>query len=922
MPTTNTQKAYGQITIIDITDVGTLSVVPESNLPTTVVYNPNQESYSPDWGAKDEKGQLIKPLVLTPMAVYAGTALSTAELAKGTTTVKWYEVTAIGENLITDSTSGHAIDPNSKQLTIGTRRLSAATGGLSVISYRCEIIWKEPQTETDLKASGLITFSLQMSGERLHTVRIQAPAVVRWIPTSLKYASDLELKAIPTNTRISKWQWFNSKSTQEDKWETISTGINCTISADDLKTNYFLEGQVNERFKVVAVWEEDATKTVEDEIIIFEISDGEAGTQIVTFTLSNTNQTIPCKKDQQGNYTDYNFDLAYTSCDLLEGGESIFNKGYYKVTAQPEDVLGTIVSSSSTWSSNSVEITSVDTKYYVRSFSPGKTQGRVTFTAAPTATGKLAGYTDPITQTFTVSALLVGQDGQSAEFYSIESNFGNTIKRTVSQSEKDTSISYSPTTGTFTFYKQVGATTNKEHCDWYLYSVKSSDGSIDMNAQLAYAGNTQEWTLPWGMIPLLTTAQTQITVVAKPIESTQILATFPITFIQDGDKGDPGLKGDNGTNGLNFIFSNPTDQISCYANGEVVEKQTMYLPFSVYDGAKALDTGSYRLISSSQNLPTGMTVPSGNQLDDNFNSIIIPNGTQLEITVADNSSLEGLNNGSISFTVQKNENNSWKNEDNSPVFVFTWVKNCQGQPGQSSILLVLSTPDGGIMHNGEGSERIKAELYVGGDIQKTTNWSVQWSKYIINSNTGVGSYTTITDTTIQSAEEYAYILTVNKSLVDSLASFECKATYTDTNPATKLTQYQTILDYNDPLQVSVHCSMGTQLINGQGVGAIYTRVFRNGVEVDPLKSSSFVETTPTGNSYYYLLDTTAKTATLKNSKGEDVTPDPYEYFYTYTFKNADGSVNNSIKQKTGKVIYIDGTQINSRIVVDVEVYKK
>jgi hypothetical protein len=87
-------------------------VVPESNLPTTVVYNPNQESYSPDWGAKDENDKLIKPLVLTPMAVYAGRALTREELAAAT--VKWYEVTAIGEEDVANKTSGHEIDPISK----------------------------------------------------------------------------------------------------------------------------------------------------------------------------------------------------------------------------------------------------------------------------------------------------------------------------------------------------------------------------------------------------------------------------------------------------------------------------------------------------------------------------------------------------------------------------------------------------------------------------------------------------------------------------------------------------------------------------------------------------------------------------------------------------------------------------------------
>jgi len=33
--------AYGSITLVDIGDLGQLSVVPESNQPSTVIYDPN-----------------------------------------------------------------------------------------------------------------------------------------------------------------------------------------------------------------------------------------------------------------------------------------------------------------------------------------------------------------------------------------------------------------------------------------------------------------------------------------------------------------------------------------------------------------------------------------------------------------------------------------------------------------------------------------------------------------------------------------------------------------------------------------------------------------------------------------------------------------------------------------------------------------
>ena len=57
MPTT----AYGSITIVDIGDLGELSGTPQSNQPIMVIYDPDSDSYSPNWGDSN--------LVLTPVVV-------------------------------------------------------------------------------------------------------------------------------------------------------------------------------------------------------------------------------------------------------------------------------------------------------------------------------------------------------------------------------------------------------------------------------------------------------------------------------------------------------------------------------------------------------------------------------------------------------------------------------------------------------------------------------------------------------------------------------------------------------------------------------------------------------------------------------------------------------------------------------------
>ena len=42
------------------------------------------------------------------------------------------------------------------------------------------------------------------------------------------------------------------------------------------------------------------------------------------------------------------------------------------------------------------------------------------------------------------------------------------------------------------------------------------------------------------------------------------------------------------------------------------------------------------------------------------------------------------------------------------------------------------------------------------------------------------------------------------------------------------TEYFSVFDKSDPVQVQVMCSFGEQITNGQGIGALYVIVTRNG----------------------------------------------------------------------------------------------
>ena len=58
------QISYGSITIVDVTDIGQFSVYPRANASKTQIYNPDADSYMPDWETNN--------VIISPVTYYAG----------------------------------------------------------------------------------------------------------------------------------------------------------------------------------------------------------------------------------------------------------------------------------------------------------------------------------------------------------------------------------------------------------------------------------------------------------------------------------------------------------------------------------------------------------------------------------------------------------------------------------------------------------------------------------------------------------------------------------------------------------------------------------------------------------------------------------------------------------------------------------
>ena len=151
---------------------------------------------------------------------------------------------------------------------------------------------------------------------------------------------------------------------------------------------------------------------------------------------------------------------------------------------------------------------------------------------------------------------------------------------------------------------------------------------------------------------------------------------------------------------------------------------------------------------------------------------------------------------------------------------------------------------------------------------------------------------------------------------------------TDEETGEEITWEQKIEDAtqgSDAAQVVLTSTIGEQLVDGVGQGAVYARLYIGKQEDDPLKTFVFTTTPPDSGSYYYHLNTTNRTCVLKKKVNGTWVDAPSEdqpkYNYVWTFRDESGqpTTYNGYSSITGKAIYMDGDIVNNKIVLQCDV---
>ena len=169
--------------------------------------------------------------------------------------------------------------------------------------------------------------------------------------------------------------------------------------------------------------------------------------------------------------------------------------------------------------------------------------------------------------------------------------------------------------------------------------------------------------------------------------------------------------------------------------------------------------------------------------------------------------------------------------------------------------------------------------------------------------------------------------TVNAADVHGSATYRCRARYN--NGSTYFYDTITIIDKTDNYQADIDSTAGDVFKNTVGQTCLICRLWQNGTEVDPLKSTTYSATAPSspaeGDFYYKIASNSPTTALMRYSGSAwvDVTnDDEYKHEKTYTWyrRDKDGNpLDNGAAFATGKVIYVDGDDVTVKTVFVCEV---
>lgn len=899
-------------TILDLTDGEGLSVYLASNLPRTQMYNTNTSAYSPDWTSTS--------LVLTP-TVY----LNQTEIARTDSKLsfQWKRREGSGSeaSLTTGETAGTG--SNKGKLTVSQNKLGSVTSG--ILTYILTVTYTNSTTGVTLTSKIESTFTLMSSGSNAKLVSITGDQVFKYTSGGNVSPASITLTANTQNVSVSKWQYKNSSNNWVDYPTGTITGTTLTVApTHNIWVNNVASIRVttndNDIYDTTSIYKVSDGSSITVSSIKYQ--EGTSATSAPTGTWSDNPVSVA-----EGNYlwtkTTYSDNsVSYSVARQGEDGSSGSSVTVSSIKYQQGSSATT--APTGTWSENPVSVSAGEYLWTKTTYS----DNTVAYTVArqgsngqngsdglnvatvylyQRASSTPSGPSSSLTYTFATGALsgTLGDWSQSVPsgtdpcYIILATASATTATDTIASSEWSSPVLFvqngaNGTNGTNGTNGADGYNT----ATIYLYKRATSTPSKP-SSSVTYTFSTgalSETPTGWSTtIPDVNGNACYVIVAsARSQSATATIASTawsdPVRLAEDA---------------ITVFLTNENILFSADSNGQI-PAQTVYCNVAAFQGAskKTVQVGTIT------GAPTGMVVT---------NQGVTSQETVISIAINEGATLgsNGPVNGTLTIPVT------------SPVqttLYLSWSKVCRGASGDDAYSLIVYAPNGNVFTNGSSNGSTTLPLSVQ-FFKGSTNLTSSTSAYYTWEKLVSGSWTTVQ---AEAAGDNGNTLSVSASDVTTSATFRCKARSSSTS-TTYFYNTATIIDKTDNYQSNISSTAGDVFQNGVGNSVLACRVWQNGIEVDPLKSTTYSTTNPsspsTGDFYYKITTNTPVTKLMRYSGSAwvDVTSNAtYKHTLTYTWYRLDMDgepMDSGNAFATGKVIYVDSDDVDGKTTFICEVSK-
>lgn len=414
--------------------------------------------------------------------------------------------------------------------------------------------------------------------------------------------------------------------------------------------------------------------------------------------------------------------------------------------------------------------------------------------------------------------------------------------------------------------KTIELTANLTNVTMAAWHYKNADGSW-----LVYPGSSNAETLT---IKPTDTVFTNNSVSIKATTSDD--AVFDVMTIHKVKDGVAGGQGQAGKDAYTLVLSNEAFLIPT-GNDNKVSTAIIYKSNVIaYKGASKITP----TVGTATGMPSGMTIEKG---------VAANNEIPLTIKMAKGTVLTG-DNGIITIPVSVDTQSFTKQ--------LVWSKAKTGSDGVNAVVLQIIAPKGRVFINQEGKLDLEAIGYDGSN--EVAGATYQWFEYRSNVWTAIPGGTT-------------KLITIDGSTVKSLGSFKCTMSYKGKD----YSDVVTLEDKSDSMLASIISTGGDVFKNTVGTSKLIAKLFQNGLEVDELKSTHIGTEEPAKVAGAFWYKQTGKNIELHKYVGSAwvVAPvgDQHKYTYEWYRRDKDGepvAEDEGVAFKTGKVIYIDGDDVD------------